>query len=202
MKSLGLSHQHPEIEMRVFLAIDLPDHIRSELQRLQAQLPIGRPVPSDNLHLTLSFLGEQSEAACEDAHEVLSDIDSAPFVLRLAGLGSFGKSAPQVIYADVEACIELLELERKITRKLRSAGVQFQKRRFRPHVTIARLPRMLSSNGLAQVQDFIAHQGPFRGSDFQVTDFHFFRSLQTPDRVFHDVLASYHFPKVEREDPH
>ena len=83
--------------MRIFLAIDLPDAIRGELERLQEHLPVGRPVPSENLHLTLSFLGEQSEYVCEDVHEVLIDVHAEPFDLRLAGLGTFGKNTPQVI---------------------------------------------------------------------------------------------------------
>ncbi|AXI53875.1 hypothetical protein C1J05_04605 [Sulfitobacter sp. JL08] len=60
--------------MRVFVAIDLPDEIRGELERLQEYLPVGRAVPSDNLHLTLSFLGDQSEVACEDAHGRVSGL--------------------------------------------------------------------------------------------------------------------------------
>lgn len=177
--------------MRVFLAIDLPDAIRGELERLQEYLPVGRMVPFDNLHLTLSFLGEQSEDACEDAHEALTDVHAQPFDLRLAGLGTFGKKNPQVIFADVEKCEALIELERKITRKLRSAGVQFQKRRFRPHVTIARLSKTLSTHGLAEVQNFLAGQGDFQGSQFQVREIHFYHSTLMPDQARHEILASY-----------
>jgi len=179
------------MDMRVFLAIDLPDAIRRELERLQEYLPVGRPVPSENLHLTLSFLGEQSEAVCEDAHGALSDVHAKPFDLRLAGLGTFGKNTPQVIYADVERCEELMELERKVTRKLRSAGVQFQKRRFRPHVTIARLSKALAIDRLAQVQSFLAMQADFRGSQFLVREFHFYCSTLTPDQAHHEFLATY-----------
>ena len=183
--------------MRVFLAIDLPDAIRGELERLQEHLPVGRHVPSENLHLTLSFLGDQSDAACEDAHEALSEVHAKPFDLRLAGLGSFGKTSPQVIFADVEKCEELSELERKITRKLRNAGVQFQKRRFRPHVTIARLSKTLSAAGFADVQSFLASQGSFQGSRFQVREFHFFCSTLTPDQARHEILASYDLSSPE-----
>ncbi len=177
--------------MRVFLAIDLPDAIRGELERLQEHLPVGRHVPSENLHLTLSFLGDQSDAACEDAHEALSEVHAKPLDLRLAGLGTFGKNTPQVIFAGVERCEELIELERKITRKLRGAGVQFQKRRFRPHVTIARLSKTLSNNTLSHIESFLADQGDFQGSRFQVREFHFYCSTLTPDQARHEILASY-----------
>ena len=186
-----------EANMRVFLAIDLPDAIRGELERLQEHLTVGRLVPSENLHLTLCFLGEQSEAACEDAHEALSDVHAKPFDLRLAGLGTFGKNIPQVIFAALERCEELIELERKITRKLRSAGLQFQKRRFRPHVTIARLSKTLSTHSLTQVQSFLASQGNFQGSLFQVREFHFYCSTLTPDQARHEILASYDLSNPE-----
>ena len=179
--------------MRVFVAINLPDEIRGELEKLQAHLPIGRPVASDNLHLTLSFLGEQSDASCEEAHQALSGIRARPFDLRLVGLGTFGKTSPQVVFADVERCENLIALERKITRRLRDACVPFQKRRFRPHVTIARFPTRISSHGLAQVQAFLAREALFRGSRFQVSEFHFYRSSLTPERAFHEILASYDF---------
>ncbi len=183
--------------MRVFLAIDLPDGTLAELERLQAHLTVGRPMPSENLHLTLSFLGEQSEAACEDAHEALCDVHAMPFDVRLSGLGSFGKNSPQVIYADVERSEDLFELERKITRKLRNAGVQFQKRRFRPHVTIARLSKTLSFDGLAQVQSFLASQVNFQAAPFQVREFHFYCSTLTPDQARHEILATYDLSNPE-----
>lgn len=178
--------------MRIFVAIDLPDEICFELQRLQEHLRVGRVVPSDNLHLTLSFLGEQSEAVCEHVHEALSDVHAAPFDLRLSGLGSFGNKFPQVVYADVERCRELIELERNITRNLRSVGVQFQKRRFRPHVTIARLSKTLPASGIAQIQGFLASQASFRGSFFNVRQFHFYCSSLTPERAHHEILATYY----------
>ena len=160
---------------------------------------VGRLVPLENLHLTLCFLGEQSDAMCEDAHEALAEVHAEPFDLRLAGLGTFGKNTPQVIFADVERCDELFELERQITRKLRRVGVQFQKRRFRPHVTIARLPKTISAAGFSQVQNFLARQGDFLGSRFQVREFHFYCSKLTPDQARHEILASYDLSSPETD---
>jgi 2'-5' RNA ligase len=177
--------------MRVFVAIDLPDHVRRELEALQNALPIGRAVPSENLHLTLSFLGDQHETAVEDAHEALDTIRATAFDVQLVGVGSFGHHSPQVIFADVARCPELLELEQRITRSLRHAGLEFQKRRFRPHVTLARLPKILSAFELTRVRDYLAEHAAFHGTVFKVMRFQLYQSTLAPGGALHDTLASY-----------
>lgn len=177
--------------MRVFLAIDLPEPVRAELESLQDFLSIGRLVPSDNFHLTLSFLGEQPDDAIEDAHKALSGIRADAFGMELVGTGSFGRRTPQVICAVAPRIPELMELQRRVTRALRRAGLDFQKRRFRPHVTIARLPKHLSPFELAQVRDFLAENAAFRSSCFDVGCFQLYRSILTTRTALHDVLASY-----------
>ncbi|MFC6637168.1 RNA 2',3'-cyclic phosphodiesterase [Sulfitobacter sp. JBTF-M27] len=177
--------------MRAFVAIDLPDLVRGELQDLQNELAVGRPVPEENFHLTLCFLGEQPEAAVEEVHQSLSSIQSPSFTLRLAGVGSFGKRSPQAIYADVAPSPELMELEKRITRTLRNAGLRFQKRRFRPHVTIMRLPKAISGFETANLQGRLAGVSAFQGSAFEVSSFQLYQSTLTPAGALHEVLASY-----------
>ncbi len=177
--------------MRVFVAIDLPEVARSELVRLQDALPVGRPVPEENLHLTLSFLGEQNDEALEDIHAALSDIRAPAFDLQLAGIGSFDQRSQQVIYADVARCDELLELEQRITRSLRNIGVEFQKRRFRPHVTIARLPNMMSGFERSNFYQRLAEILAFRGVPFRVSSFQLYQSTLATNGALHKALASY-----------
>lgn len=178
-------------DMRVFVAIDLPDHVRAEIETLQSALPTGRRVPAENLHLTLNFLGEQTEDAIEEAHQALSTVNAPAFDLQLASVGSFGTRSPQVIFAEVSQCPDLLELETRTTRSLRTSGLEFQKRRFRPHVTIARLPKFLSAFELDRVRDCLAEHAAFRGSQFRVTGFQLYRSILRPQAAVHEPLASY-----------
>ena len=42
--------------MRSFVAIDLPEAAREALERLQDDLPVGRPLAPETFHLTLAFL--------------------------------------------------------------------------------------------------------------------------------------------------
>lgn len=177
--------------MRVFVAIELPDRVRAEIEGLQDHLTVGRDVPAENLHLTLSFLGEQPDYAVEDAHEALSAIHLPGFELQLAGVGSFGSRLPKVLFVDVAPCRALEDMERRITRSLRNAGLEFQKRRFRPHVTIARLPAHLSALDLDRVRDFLSERAEFRGSPFRVRSFQLYRSILSPKGAVHEPLARY-----------
>jgi len=60
--------------MRAFLALDIPENTVAALTRLQTAIPFGRPVPEDNLHLTLAFLDDAPEAELEDLHELLTGL--------------------------------------------------------------------------------------------------------------------------------
>ena len=180
--------------MRVFVAIDLPDHVRDEVEALQQTLTVGRLVPPENLHLTLCFLGEQPVDALEEAHEALSSIRLPEFDLQLAGIGTFGTHSPKVVFAEVMRSEPLIELERHVNRRLRAANLDFQKQRFRPHVTIARLAKVLPGFELGRLGDYLAEHAAFRSSRFRVKGFAMFRSTLLPGAARHEILASYDLP--------
>jgi 2'-5' RNA ligase len=58
--------------MRAFLALPIPEDTVAALCAVQARIPFGRPVPEDNLHLTLAFLGDVGEDVLNDLHDILS----------------------------------------------------------------------------------------------------------------------------------
>ena len=177
--------------LRVFVAIDLPDHVREELRILQQGLNIGRRVPAENLHLTLSFLGEQPDEAIVEAHQALSTVHVCAFDLRLAGVGTLGGRMPQVITAEVLQCDDLNDLEKRIVRSLRSAGLTFKKQRFRPHITLARLQKSSTDYELARVHDYLADYATFQGTSFTVKRFSLYQSTLRPKAALHEILASY-----------
>ena len=63
--------------MRSFIAISPSDDVKAAFAPLQRALPVGRPVPSDNMHLTLAFLDDQTEETLEELHEELFDTFSS-----------------------------------------------------------------------------------------------------------------------------
>lgn len=136
--------------MRLFVALTFDDGARARIAAVQARLgralAKGSPVPEENLHLTLAFLGEVDEddvAAVEDA---LDDVASDPvFELRFEHLGSFGaghgrkgRGAGRTFWLGCEESKRLAHLQSEIVEKLRRLGVEIEERPFTPHVTLAR----------------------------------------------------------------
>ena len=161
--------------IRAFAALALPEAVRFELMLLQQGLPVPRPVPPENLHLTLVFLGEIAGAAARGRRSRLPRGSRAPgFELALAGLGLFGGARPRVVYVGAAENPALRHLQAKVETAARGAGVALPARRFVPHVTLARLPERLA--GRARLEAAVAARGGYAAPRFAVEDFRLYRS--------------------------
>ena len=126
--------------MRLFIALTLPDPLPGVLETLMARLRAdgvtGRFTRTENLHLTLHFLGEQPEAAVETLSDILLQAPRDAFSLALAGLGSFARTG--VLWAGLTPAPALIRLQRQLGTALRQAGFPVEARAFRPHLTLVR----------------------------------------------------------------
>jgi RNA 2',3'-cyclic 3'-phosphodiesterase len=177
--------------MRVFLAIELPEPLVSELKTLQAQLPVGRKVPEENLHLTLAFLGDQPQELLEDLHFHLQRLDAPAFELTLDGLDCFGGRNPRglVVMATKNRALEQLHLQ--VHSALHATGLQPGRNRFRPHVTLARFGRNMSEADMHRLQGFLTGWLDYRVGPVVVHSFSLFQSTLGPGGAVHDILGQY-----------
>lgn len=167
--------------MRSFIAVPVPSDTADHLERLQRRLGAGRPVPRDNLHLTLAFLDDQPEEVLEELHHELLALRAAPFAVAMGGIGTFGTA----LFVHVADDARLTRLHDTITRACRRAGIELQKRRFRPHVTLGRLrpgaaPPPLPS-GLTETDL----------PDLLVAGIALYGSTLHPKGARHEILADY-----------
>ena len=159
--------------MRLFVAIDLPWELRARLAMLAGGVPGARWVPPENHHLTLRFIGEMPKHRAEEVDEALAALRAPGFPLTLAGIGTFGKgSKPVSLWAGVERNPALDHLQSKIETALQRAGLEPERRRFAPHVTLARLDNVPEAKLAAYVQ---AHN-LFRAEPVPVRHFTLFSS--------------------------
>jgi 2'-5' RNA ligase len=101
-----------------------------------------RWVPAENLHLTVWFLGEVSDARATAVLESLAPRMHAPaFDLRLAGFGAFPPSGPpRVLWIGVAQGVgELARAHDEVGERLAPWGFAPEGRAYSAHLTIARV---------------------------------------------------------------
>ena len=107
--------------------------------RLRQPLPGARWIEPDNFHVTIRFAGDIDNGIAREFADFLAEVESRIFRVRLKGTGAFGGNDPRSLWAGVEAGPELEALARAHERAARAAGLPPEQRKFKPHVTIARL---------------------------------------------------------------
>lgn len=175
--------------MRAFVALALPEALIGSLLGLQAGLPFGRAVAPENLHLTLTFLGDIEAGQAGDLAESLAGLALPGLDLRLHGLELLGPAQAPVLAALAEG-EGLMGVHDKVQRAARQAGIDLRRRRFRPHVTIARFGR-LEPGKVQRLADFMALNGAFSAGPAPVADLVLYRSHLASSGTIYEPLAEF-----------
>lgn len=139
--------------IRLFVALALPAELKAELGLLQGGIPGAKWVPPENHHLTLRFIGEVEPWKAQEVDEALAGIRARPFELSLRGLGTFEKGGRiSALWVGVEKTEGLAFLQGKVESALQRIGLEPERRRFAPHVTLARTERAAPEKVVAYVQ--------------------------------------------------
>ena len=125
---------------RLFVSIELPLAITRLLAEFNPHLRGVRWLAPEQMHLTLSFLGNVSAETEEKLRANLSAISWKAFFLPLSGLGTFpGKGRPNVLWLGVgHGHPHLFQLHKRVQEAALAAGLEPDLRAFHPHITLAR----------------------------------------------------------------
>ena len=174
--------------MRLFVGIALPEGLGPRLRGLAGGLPGARWVAAEDMHLTLRFVGEVDRGAAEDLHLALAGIAAPAFQVVFDGLGTFGKGRKvHTLWMGVTREAALVHLRDKVESAAVRCGFAPEGRKFRPHVTIARL----GSSPAARVGQYLADHGAFGAGPFPVEAFALFRSHLGGGGARYEVLETY-----------
>lgn len=178
--------------IRTFIAVKIhPQHkLKDTLVELKNEFSNEsiKWVEPENLHLTLKFLGETNRDNPDIIAQLLEEAArNCPAIkLQLTGLGFFkNKGQPKVLFVNIERNDSLGKLFNSIEDKLIKIGFEKEKRRFSPHLTLARIKHLNNK------KRFYSTIEKFGISEFQETvvrEIYVFQSVLTPSGPIYKPL--------------
>jgi len=184
--------------MRTFIAIELPQEIKSALSNIQAELKQAHAdvkwVKPENIHLTLKFLGEIDETLVEKICAILEGIarQNTPFNLSLSDLGAFPKlNYPRVIWIGVTNDQPVVKIAEEIEKEAVEIGLPSESRPFSSHITVGRVRSGLNRGALIEKLIFLKKNFPPSKLEFKVHSLTLFKSTLTPSGPIYEIIHSY-----------
>lgn len=173
--------------MRLFIAIDLPQEIKTYLRALQSRLPEAKMARTHDFHLTLKFLGASGENLRAPLEESLNEISFKPFTARLGQIGFFGgKKNPRVVWVGIETPPWLSTAVSQIENKMSRFGFE-KENRFVPHVTLARIKNVEDRDNFESNLKKIE----IKPLEFSVRHFYLFESRLSSRGAEHKKLQAF-----------
>jgi 2'-5' RNA ligase len=174
--------------IRLFVGLEIPAELRRRMAMLARGVDDARWVAEENLHISLRFIGEVPEDRAEDLAAALDTVRAPTFTITLSGAGHFESGRRvRVLWLGIERNEALKALYDKVESALVRAGLEPEGRKFKPHVTLARLKDARP----ASVKGWLAANTMFKAVPFTVDRFVLFSSrlgregpTYTPEVVF------------------
>ncbi len=173
--------------VRLFVAIDPPDAVRTALAELPRRIRGVVWTPPHQYHLTLRFVGEVTEAQREAIEKALAPIRVESFTLPVEGVGSFPPARPpRVLWVGIgSGHPRLHQLRQKIDDALLGCGIDLDVRQFHPHFTLGRCGR---DAAVGEAARFLREHGSFQAPLFRANAFTLYRSDLRPAGAVHTPL--------------
>ena len=181
---------------RIFIAVDIPDEARriiaSYIEELRRRFPnarVGWERP-EKLHLTLKFIGRMDEKTLEELRreicEAVSGVDE--FDATLGGTGLFPSPRnPRVLWIGLKGDEgKFAALAKTVDRVCERFGIETEKRKFHPHLTIGRIK---DPAGAKELGEFHLDQDPI-SETVKVTDIVVYESKLAPTGSNYFKLAA------------
>jgi RNA 2',3'-cyclic 3'-phosphodiesterase len=184
--------------MRAFIAITLPTEIKSSLTKtIEALKPCSADAkwtPQDNLHITLKFLADITDAQFEQIKKHLTYLaqEAKPFQASLEGFSFMpDDTKPRVFCASASAKKEMAQLAQAIENILSPFEFVKKEGQFQPHITLA---KMKSLYNLTQLKDSL--KGIKLSGEFSVSGVSIIKSTLTATGAIYEVIQEFPFNAI------
>lgn len=181
--------------IRSFIAFDITNPaVRNKLSKVQALVvQTGadvRLVETENIHVTMRFLGDISSGMVDKIYEEMKSIQFLPFTIQLKSIGVFPSlSYPRVVWAGIsEGTNELRSIFEQLEPRLRELGFAADAHGFSPHLTIA---RVRSARNKVQLADFVKANSNFDFGIIEADCLRLKRSVLSPKGPVYSTLREF-----------
>jgi 2'-5' RNA ligase len=151
--------------LRTFIAVDLTENVICKIEKITTYLKTQTPpktikwVSSDNLHLTIKFLGEVPEHKLDQikklSREAVQTI--SPFKIDVEGLGMYpNPTKPRVIWLGISNGQFLTEIHNRLDQSLAVMDIKQEQRPFSPHLTIGRIKKSAYVDDILKVGEILS----------------------------------------------
>jgi len=190
--------------MRLFIALPLTSSVEKSLAVIINKLKsIGgkvKWVDSEQIHITVRFLGETEKEQVSYIKEILDRVSSKydSYNLSIDRLGGFPNlNKPRVIWAgfnDDDQISIMARMVKEVEYDIRKLGFEPDEKRFRPHLTLGRVK---APNGLEELLDTI-RSFQMKPIPVKLDKLRLYKSTLTPQGPIYECLYEVMLGKQER----
>lgn len=139
-------------KIRTFVSIPVPNTAGlNPLFREIGDLRGVSPSRPRQTHITLRFIGDVPDSRIDDVVDAVADAVSGvhPARVSVVGTGAFPNAKkPRIIWAGVKTDMPMKEMSERIGRNLDAAGIDYDRKEFKPHITVGRIRGSADTNGI------------------------------------------------------
>lgn len=182
--------------MRIFTGIKLADSAKTDIERFlkpfkKQDSPI-KWAKTENIHLTLKFIGEVEQEKYSQIEAALTngDFKVGAFDLEIAGCGKFGRGSDiSILWAGIEKNGQLENLFHRIENTLAKIGLKKETRVFKAHITLGRNRKRYNFKSIFEL---LEQNAAVPVSRFKVDRFHLFKSELLPAGPIYTIMKEIH----------
>lgn len=176
--------------MRLFIGIGLPLSLSEALSRAartliapeaQQHTRIAWTRP-ENMHVTLSFLGQVEPSRLDQIPHALATIKADRLHLQLDDAGSFTNAG--ILYVALKPSPNLLNFAEQVFQSMEACGFPRERRPYTPHITLARGKGRIRT--LSHKQDNPTFQRSFEAHEFRL-----YESFTKPQGAHYEVRRAF-----------
>ena len=185
--------------MRTFIAVDFPPDMLARINEITTFLKKETAsnalkwVETNNLHLTIKFIGEISVSKVEQVKQTLTKSleDQFAFDIEIGGLGMYpNKNNPRVIWLGVNNGEPLIQIANNLDQALSDLDIKPERRSFSPHLTIARVRRNTDKSSAITIGKTLSQFKVETLGAITIDQVNLYHSKLTPSGPIYTILHS------------